>query len=519
MAASEDDQPPLRTCGLARNFYNLMVLSFSFLLLFIGFATAQSFAAPLLGDLGSISLLVLYTFFTGGGLVAPYIVRRLGTTTALVISAATYAAYVASFIYLVTPVLLVTAAMNGLLGNVLWTAHGMKMSEITSEANKGRYFALFVGILSLQLIPGNLVGSYLLDGGGGDGGGGNGTTTTTTTTAAPDALQDLAAGWDDENSPFFVVLTATCVGGVLMLLLFRAPDTRCGSVALPDGRSVAAQAKSTVALLFTTKLGSLVPLFVFCGVHLVGWASWFPRQMYKTKIGLVLPVMAAGALAAGLTIGPAVDRFGPMLVALFAAACSAVALACTWYGNEELVAYCEEHAPNDALPCEAADDYTLFYVAAPFFGAADATFQTLAGTICTKSFAPAGGTDNTADAFALKWALFGVGAMVGFILSVPLSIEGGKTASPDQLRTELIVMAVSMLAAVAGLACFATYFAPVAGAGGAPAEAMAAPGEGGKESGVGKHAGPGARAPDSGGGPASVAASGGGLGVRGTVTV
>ena len=48
------------------------VLSTAFLLIFVAFSTAQSFAAPLLGDLGLICLCVLYVFFSLGGLVAPY---------------------------------------------------------------------------------------------------------------------------------------------------------------------------------------------------------------------------------------------------------------------------------------------------------------------------------------------------------------------------------------------------------------------------------------------------------------
>lgn len=125
-----EDEGLLRTCGVRRNFYNLMVLSTAFLFLFLAFITAQSFATPLLGHLGTISLLILYFFFTVGGAVAPYIARRLGGTTALIAAAATYAIFVAAFIYLITPVLLVAAAMVGFGGSVLWTAHGMFMTQV-----------------------------------------------------------------------------------------------------------------------------------------------------------------------------------------------------------------------------------------------------------------------------------------------------------------------------------------------------------------------------------------------------
>ena len=56
----DDKDKPLRTWCLSRNFFDLMVLTVGFNLLFVAFGTAQGFAAPLLGDLGSISLLVRF---------------------------------------------------------------------------------------------------------------------------------------------------------------------------------------------------------------------------------------------------------------------------------------------------------------------------------------------------------------------------------------------------------------------------------------------------------------------------
>ena len=56
----DHDVPPLRTCGVTRNLYNLLVLSMAFFFIFFPFITAQAFATPLLGYLGSMSLIVLY---------------------------------------------------------------------------------------------------------------------------------------------------------------------------------------------------------------------------------------------------------------------------------------------------------------------------------------------------------------------------------------------------------------------------------------------------------------------------
>jgi hypothetical protein len=122
------------------------------------------------------------------------------------------------------------SVLIGVAGNVLWTAHGMMMAQITTEHNKSSYFSLFVGILALQLVPGSLASHYLLlanedDVAGLDGSGfedtnatgdqsaitTTGTTVTTTSTIARDPLTHMAVGWHQQNSVLFIILTAALV--------------------------------------------------------------------------------------------------------------------------------------------------------------------------------------------------------------------------------------------------------------------------------------------------------------------
>lgn len=97
----------------------------------------------------------------------------------------------------------------------------------------------------------------------------------------------------------------------------------------------------------------------------------------------------------------------------------------------------------------------LFYVAAAFYGFVDCTFQSLAGTLCTKSFASSG---STADAFALRWTFFGIGCSICFGISNRLAMEGGKTSTPEQLQTEIIITTAFMAAACAGVLYFIRHF-------------------------------------------------------------
>ena len=61
--------PALTTCGFDRNKANVITMGLAFLLVFTAFQTTQIFAVKLLGDLGAISVGIIYVGFAiGGGL-------------------------------------------------------------------------------------------------------------------------------------------------------------------------------------------------------------------------------------------------------------------------------------------------------------------------------------------------------------------------------------------------------------------------------------------------------------------
>lgn len=113
-------------------------------------------AASLLGSLGTTSVGLIYICFSIAGFFAPTICRRIGARRGLLFGSATYALYVASLVYMVVPVVLLTSALIGVGAGVLWTAQGMIMSENTDNSNKSAYNSLFWGIFNLCVIPGNV---------------------------------------------------------------------------------------------------------------------------------------------------------------------------------------------------------------------------------------------------------------------------------------------------------------------------------------------------------------------------
>ena len=78
----------------------------------------------MLGDLGTISIGLLYVFFALGGFVAPYLVRKLGAKNGMLLGSLTYIAFQLSLIYMITPIVLIVSVLIGCGGSLLWCAHG-----------------------------------------------------------------------------------------------------------------------------------------------------------------------------------------------------------------------------------------------------------------------------------------------------------------------------------------------------------------------------------------------------------
>lgn len=309
-----------KTCGLPRNLANVLTMAIAYLCLFTAFQTTQILAAALLGNLGTIAVGVLYLCFVGSGFFAPVIARKLGPVKGLVLGGCTYVLFMVSFIYMVAPVVLVCACIIGCGASILWCSQGMMLTQCTNDTNKATYSSLFWGIFNLCVIPGNVVGHFLLMDQKPK------TSTAVAHVAAmvgwPAAADDgydwsstamlheddpfagsashhaaskwsfpMVIGWDDTKSPLFIFLAASGILGTGLFLCLKTPDSTQGSkVDPPDPRPVSEQIFATIRLMFKARMVCLLPLFLFSGIEMTMWSAWFTRQMYKTEIGLVMVV-------------------------------------------------------------------------------------------------------------------------------------------------------------------------------------------------------------------------------------
>ena len=67
-----------------------------------------------------------------------------------------------SYVYIIAPVVFLCAAIIGCGASVLWCSQGIIMTQCTNDTNKATYSGIFWGIFNLCVIPGNVIGHFIL---------------------------------------------------------------------------------------------------------------------------------------------------------------------------------------------------------------------------------------------------------------------------------------------------------------------------------------------------------------------
>ena len=154
----------------------LLLISFSFFLLFTAYLVAQGLAGKVLnelgyGDFGFYSLGLLYFVFGMACFVSTPIVKKCGERSSLFFASLGYGLFVSSFILASMPLeypdlkgkwylnenfikfmVMFGASACGFGAAVLWTANGRYISTCASNKNKGLFNAVFWGIMQISSI-------------------------------------------------------------------------------------------------------------------------------------------------------------------------------------------------------------------------------------------------------------------------------------------------------------------------------------------------------------------------------
>jgi len=301
------------------------------------------------------------------------------------------------------------SAIIGWGASVLWTAQGVFITLCSTSSNIGFNSGLFWGLFQLSILPGNIASYFILKRGDDK--------------PAPDHYETVV-GWDDSNSPLFVVLGLCCVTGSLCFLLLRQPDPFDGTPMRDSTKHFMTLADAcrtvhnTFQLLFTPRMLLFSPMMFYTGLGMTFWAGWFPRQQDKHYIGLVMPLFGLAEGIGGPLLGKVSDKLGRTSVICFGFVMQLGALFVSWLANEHYAKH---------------DDMTYFYFAAPMLGFADCAFQTQCMAVLSSDY-----HNRSADAYAIYKLMQSLGATLGFFIT---PLFGASTASRHHFLMEIIVVA------------------------------------------------------------------------------
>lgn len=142
---------------LSLPFFNVLCMSFAFMLLFSAFNTVQGFCTSLLPDgLGNISLTVCYATVVVVVIFAPAIVRVLGEPLAMLMGAGCYCVYMSSLIASDRTLLLVCSVVLGFGGSVLWVSSATYLTRCSAEHERARNTGIFWSLFQMSAVIGNL---------------------------------------------------------------------------------------------------------------------------------------------------------------------------------------------------------------------------------------------------------------------------------------------------------------------------------------------------------------------------
>ncbi|XP_031275962.1 UNC93-like protein 3 [Pistacia vera] len=307
---SRDEENPLVVDSLLirtpkNHTRDVHILSCAFLLIFLAYGAAQNLETTVNteGNLGTISLGILYLSFTFFSLFSSLVVRLLGSKNAIVLGTTGYWLFVAANLKPSWYTMVPASVYLGFAASIIWVGQGTYLtSTARSHARDhnlhegtiiGKFNGEFWGVFASHQLVGNLISLALLRNGTG------GTTSGTTLL-------------------FIVFLISMTLGTILMCFLSK--DDGKGEKGSADASVnfysyVVSLSKSVIAPLFDIKMILIIPLIAYSGLQQAFVWAEFTKEIVTPTLGApgvggamamygafdALCSLAAGQLTSGLS--------------------------------------------------------------------------------------------------------------------------------------------------------------------------------------------------------------------------
>ncbi|KAL9683886.1 hypothetical protein QQ045_021313 [Rhodiola kirilowii] len=304
----QDEEAPLvvdeSKKGPVNHSRDVHILSSAFLLVFLAYGAAQNLETTVndAGNLGTISLGILYLSFTVFSVVASLVVRSLGSKNALVLGTSGYWLFIAANLIPSWYTMIPASLYMGFSASIIWVGQGTYLTAtarshaVENNLHEGTVIGDFNGefwgmFASHQLI-GNLISLALLK----DGTGGSTSGTTLL---------------------FVVFLCSMTLGTILMCFLQKKngkPEKEIPDASVSFCTSVVALSKSVITPLFDNRMILVIPLIAYSGLQQAFVWAEFTKYIVTPTLGVsgvggamavygafdAITSVAAGRLTSGL---------------------------------------------------------------------------------------------------------------------------------------------------------------------------------------------------------------------------
>jgi MFS family permease len=360
------------------SYLKLLLLSISFLLLFIGFMAAQNFQTTMSssdgGNVGANALAILYAVFMVSTFFSTTVVQKVGLKKSLIIASLSYVLFCAYNLYPKPWFAYLASALDGLCAAVLWTAQGTFVTKCVTEyslTNPGSPSGLFNGTFFCLFQNSQFIGNLLV------------------------AILFQAK---TDSTTVFVVLTLICASGTCVMLFLKEPI-------LPETESSVAPAKFDWAnfRMFKDRKFQLITFIILfsgiqCGFIFGSLPALVPDILLRFY---VLATMGFSDMVSSLSLGTLSDRLGRMPIIIAGAIAGTMAF---------------------ILVIAAGSSTPVQFVVAILLGISDAVVNTQPYAVLGLYF-----EENPTPAFANFRLLQSMGITISF-LYFPYTSFGGQAA-------------------------------------------------------------------------------------------
>ncbi|KAH9735828.1 UNC93-like protein 3 [Citrus sinensis] len=278
---SRDEEAPLVADSLQvltpKNYTrDVHILSCAFLLIFLAYGAAQNLETTVNteGNLGTISLGILYTSFTCFSLVASLVVRVLGSKNALILGTTGYWLFVAANLFPSWYTMVPASLYLGFAASIIWVGEGtyLTAAALSHASNHklhegtviGSFNGEFWGMFASHQFVGNLI------------------------TLA--VLKDDKGGSTSGTTLLFIVFLGVITLGTILMCFLRKEEDK-GEKETADASVnfysyLVSLSKSITTLLADVRMLLIIPLFAYSGLQQAFVWAEFTKEIVTPALGV-----------------------------------------------------------------------------------------------------------------------------------------------------------------------------------------------------------------------------------------